>query len=140
MENNQKLLLFGIKKEKEKLIRDLCKTLQISVLIIPHDKYGQPLGALAQVPGFAAAALTFPNPAFQQKEAAFPLGTEPQLLIEMLVFSGISSELLDTFLKKYREAGIPPTPLKAVLTPHNASWNVYQLHAELFREHTALLP
>ncbi len=58
---------------------------------------------------------------------------------EIVVFSGISSEGLDMFLGAWRMAGIAPVPLKAILTPYNYTWTVYQLTQELVREHTAMM-
>ncbi len=58
---------------------------------------------------------------------------------EIMVFSGISSEGLDMFLGAWRMAGIAPVPLKAILTPYNYTWTVYQLTQELVREHTAMM-
>ena len=58
---------------------------------------------------------------------------------EILVFVAFSEEKLDLFLRAYRQAGIAPIPLKAVLTPHNCSWSVYELTQELMREHIAMM-
>lgn len=46
---------------------------------------------------------------------------------------------LDRFLSAARRAGVPPTALKAVLTPTNAGWTIPQLWAELTRERASFL-
>ncbi|MDO4322634.1 MAG: DUF3783 domain-containing protein [Lachnospiraceae bacterium] len=58
---------------------------------------------------------------------------------ELMIFSGVSSEALDLFLGAWRMAGITPIFLKAILTPYNYTWTVYQLTQELIREHTAMM-
>lgn len=46
--------------------------------------------------------------------------------------------MLDMFLKRYKDMGIEPVKLKAVVTATNISWNVYELVTELIREHKEL--
>lgn len=46
---------------------------------------------------------------------------------------------LDRFLAAARRVGVPPTALKAVLTPTNAGWTIPQLWAELTRERASFL-
>ena len=54
---------------------------------------------------------------------------------EMMVFSGIDSELLDKFLSEYKKNGIEPINYKAVLTVNNIFWTPEELFAELKKEH-----
>lgn len=46
---------------------------------------------------------------------------------------------LDLFLAALRRMGVPPSALKAVLTPTNAGWTIPQLWAELTRERASFL-
>jgi len=55
-------------------------------------------------------------------------------LPEIILFSGVSSERLDAFLAAYKSAGIHPVKLKAMLTPTNMSWSLYQLVEHLKEE------
>lgn len=122
MANNKKLLLFHIAAEKRSRIEALCRELEIQTVAVALKQYGECLGALAGVPGIPAA-----RKEYQGEELAG----------EMLVFSGINQQELDTFLKKYRERSIEPVELKAVITPHNIFWSAGQLYEELFKEHCA---
>ena len=59
---------------------------------------------------------------------------------ELLVFSGLQENSLQLFLAAYREAQIEQIPLKAIVTPHNISWSIYELSRELASEHAAMHP
>ena len=50
---------------------------------------------------------------------------------EMMVFSGIDSELLDKFLSEYKKNGIEPINYKAVLTVNNIFWTPEELYFPL---------
>lgn len=54
---------------------------------------------------------------------------------EMLIFCGFGDKELDDFLAAWRRAGILPVALKAVVTPYNIGWSLYELAAELEKEH-----
>ncbi len=43
--------------------------------------------------------------------------------------------LLTKFLDGFRERGMPPVPLKAMLTEKNSQWNSMALQAELLDEY-----
>ncbi len=53
---------------------------------------------------------------------------------ELLIFANVADDKLDGFLSMYRETGLDPVPLKAVMTPYNAGWTVYELIEELKKE------
>ena len=57
---------------------------------------------------------------------------------ELLVFCGLEDGLLDQFLAGYRQREIEPIGLKAVATPHNLFWTVYELTTELEQERAAM--
>lgn len=118
-QKDAKVLLFHVEKTKQRQIADLCRKLKIESIIVPKRQYGESLGALAGIPGIPRKNIVC---------------DQTELSGEMLVFSGIDSEALDVFLEKYRESGIEPVALKAVVTPHNIFWNVPALFEELVRE------
>ena len=94
----------------------------IQMIFIEKKQYSETLGALAKIQGI-------PLSNTPDTGAEFPA--------EMMVFSGMDSQALDRFLKKYRELQIAPITLKAVLTPNNIFWNPRQLYGELQKEHAA---
>lgn len=53
---------------------------------------------------------------------------------EIIIFSGIPDKMLDEFLFSYKKVGLTPTNLKAVTTPKNVNWTLYQLIRELASE------
>lgn len=124
MENQQKILLFHIDRKKQSQIEQLCRSMQIQAILVERHQYGESLGALARIQGMPLTHVPFQG-------AEFPL--------EMLVFSGMDSQALDLFLKKYKETQLAPIPLKAVLTPYNVFWSAEKLYGELLKEHTAFL-
>lgn len=123
---NQKALLFAVKSAKARQIEDLCHSLGVRAVRVSPSAYGENLGFLAGIQGIPRGG----SPRSDK-------GPGKEFPSEMLVFSGLDSGSLDTFLKSYREAGIPPVALKATLTPHNIFWTPEQLYGELLREHAA---
>jgi hypothetical protein len=61
----------------------------------------------------------------------------PAFTDEVLVMSGLSGTQINMFLQGFKRFGIPPVPLKAMLTATNAEWTPSQLHCELSAEREA---
>ena len=121
----QIILTFGLGKEKRKAVRSIAQKNRIQIKEISRKDYNQKLGALAGIQGFAKEKVIYNGP-------DFPL--------EMIVFSGIDSAQIDTFLADYKQTGAQPVPLKAIITPHNIFWTVEALFKELWKEHLHFLP
>lgn len=121
----QIILTFGLGKEKIKVVRSIAQKNRIQIKEISRKDYNQKLGALAGIQGFAKEKVIYNGP-------DFPL--------EMIVFSGIDSAQIDTFLADYKQTGAQPVPLKAIITPHNIFWTVEALFKELWKEHLHFLP
>lgn len=125
MENRKKVLLFHVKKEKGEQIRALCRDFEMDAVTVDSRRYLEPLGVIAGIQGIPHSGKIYQG-------EDFPM--------EMMVFSGTPQELLDAFLKKYRERSIEPIALKAIITPTNIFWNARQLYEELAREHMSFFP
>ena len=121
----QIILTFGLGKEKRRAVRSIAQKNRIQIKEISRKDYNQKLGALAGIQGFAKEKVIYNGP-------DFPL--------EMIVFSGIDSAQIDTFLADYKQTGAQPVPLKAIITPHNIFWTVEALFKELWKEHLHFLP
>ena len=121
----QIILTFGLGKEKIKVVRSIAQKNRIQIKEISRKDYNQKLGALAGIQGFA-------------KEKAIYNG--PDFPLEMIVFSGIDSAQIDTFLADYKQTGAQPVPLKAIITPQNIFWTVETLFKELWKEHLSFFP
>lgn len=121
----QIILTFGLGKEKIKVVHSIAQKNRIQIKEISRKDYNQKLGALAGIQGFAKEKVIYNGP-------DFPL--------EMIVFSGIDSAQIDSFLADYKQTGAQPVPLKAIITPQNIFWTVETLFKELWKEHLSFFP
>lgn len=106
--------------QKEKVFIQLCSELHIPVKKLREEDAGRRVGALL---GMYTEA--------EEKRSEVPEGF---LLPEILIFSGLDESLLDQFLSGYRDKNLKSIPLKAVVTPYNVAWPLYQLAEELKKE------
>lgn len=83
----------------------------------------QPLGALLDVPGFPRTERVSPLRLFSE---------------EMLVMFAMQGAGLSEFLQFFRDEGLAPVALKAVVTPTNIGWTSNALYQELCRERAAI--
>lgn len=111
------ILAMNVQPEKLGKLRFLCLRLGIDLRVVEQRAFGCSVGDL--VAGNAAPV--------RGKWAPFQ--------DEMLVMAGFRPGMLDAFLGGFREMGIAPIPLKAMLTETNASWTLERLHAALKEEH-----
>ena len=114
------ILLFHVEQGKAGQIENICRNLGIQAMRIKPSSYAQKLGYLAGITGLQRENTTYTGLDFPS---------------EMMVFSGMDSDMLDCFLDEYKKAFIPPIGLKAVLTPHNIFWSAKELYRELSKEH-----
>lgn len=112
------VLTYHIAPAKLAKIQVLCLRLGIRVRPVLPEEYGAPLAALADL----AEAGQYP---------ALP----EDFSGEMLVMANFRPGMLDAFLNGFRQARIPPVPLKAMLTETNAQWNSLELHRAIAEEH-----
>lgn len=115
-----RILLFGVKTEKTEAIRGIAQKIGVDVTSVNRRDYGQKIGTLAGISGFRKDGKPYDGPDFA---------------MEMLVFSGMIPTQVDAFLAEYKENGLPPVALKAIVTPHNVSWTADALFRELMKEH-----
>ena len=120
MADTAHILLFHVEAGKAEQIQSICRKLGIRTSKIKLTSYSQKLGYLAGISGFRRENISYTGPDFPS---------------EMMVFSGMNSDMLDCFLEEYKKASIPPIGRKAVLTPHNIFWSAKDLYGELSKEH-----
>ena len=123
------LLMVTKDKEKEQAVRALCAEQGLSFRKLGSGDLTKTVGELAGLP-----ALPGGNP---QPAAGAPGMFAPQ---ELLIFCGMKRAQLDAFLDESRRRGIPPTPLKAVMTPTNSGWTVGRLTLALMQEQKQMDP
>lgn len=125
--SNSKLIIYNIDDiDKEKQLTEFCRRLGYNVRKIKNSEADTCVGTLA--------GIKVPNTVPKKEKAP-----EGYKIPELIIFSGISDGDLDGFLAEYKSAGILPVALKAVVTPHNVSWSVYELARELQRERIAMM-
>lgn len=101
----------------------LCLKLGLQIRSISKEQYGEPIGALAGVPGYTLTGEAYTGEGFED---------------EMILMKGFTNQMLDAFLRGFRTMKIAPVALKAVLTEANCGWNSMELHEELVKEHEAM--
>ena len=122
------LVLYSIKNQKKaQQITALCRKLEIRTKEVQTKDADEKVGVLAEINPLTAAGA--------KKEVPLVVLDLP----EYLIFSGLQEELLDQFLKEYRQQEIEPTPLKAVVTLHNKDWTVRNLIMELMKERMSMM-
>ena len=113
------LLTCNLAPETEGRARFLCMRLRIRCLRMTASACGIPLReALGVLPRADDGPLPFAEP--------------------MLVMCGFSGPQFHALLDSWKAQGLPPVPLKAVLTETNRRWTCERLHGELAQEHAQL--
>lgn len=115
------VLAYNLPTGTQCALERLCRQQGITLQAVSDLDQGKTVGALLGLPLPAAQIGNRP-------------GTVPG---EMLVLSAFTSQALEEFLNGFPAAGVPPIPLKAVVTAHNLTWTGVELYAELDKERRA---
>ena len=117
-----KILLFGFDSLLSVLALEAAAgPFGAELIPVARADYHKPIGVLAGEDAVSGVI---------QPYAGMPLGGR------MLVLCGLDDRL-ETLIPALNKAGAGPDCVKAVLTPHNRSWNAVTLFAELQRERRA---
>lgn len=114
-------------KEKRSAIEKLCESLNITVKDLSYSDLNRTvLDIVASVP------IVFNN----KNINGGTVSKVPPLFLmpEVILFNGFNDESLQGFLATYRKAGIEKVALKAVVTPYNITWTLYDLIEHLKEE------
>lgn len=119
-----KILFYAIEpgSEQEQALAQLCRRQGILWEEVPDSRLGDPLGLLAGLAGFSAAAEPW------EKETPSR---------QAMVFCGMEEKEVRNLLGKMNVAQLQ-VELKAVMTAHNQRWPFGALLEELEKEHLAL--
>lgn len=109
------------------LIKGVLVQMGIKIKNLTPGRWGKRIGFLAGMEGFEDGP---------EKEHNTESGLDLPLAIkeELLVLCGFSDEKLDELLEKLKNAGVPRTVLKAIVTEVNVQWTVYELYGHLLEE------
>lgn len=121
----KKLLLFRADQDRVREIRRLVRKMDIEVEGIERPMYGQKIGYLAGMIGFA-------------EERRVYMGEE--LAEEMMLLVGFGQRDLDWLLAAWKEMAVPGVKLKALVTKTNIQWTPPRLFQELREEDEQMNP
>lgn len=122
------IIMYYVQDEKKKIqLEVLCMSMSIMAKNLKPSDLNEQVGRLAGMKDFP-----LPDPAQAKKPPAL------FCMPEIIIFSGIPNKRLDEFLRSYKNMELAPTKLKAVTTPQNVGWTLYQLIMELLSEHEKL--
>lgn len=115
------VLCVALPADQLRHVRLACMRLSLLVQVAEDADLHQPLGALC---GLMPKQTDVPAP-----DAPFPG--------EMLIMAGLNRQQAERLLAALKQSRVH-LPLKAVLTPTNASWDCFRLYQELTAERAAI--
>lgn len=128
MEEKKGMILYYVQEEKKKIqIEVIGMSMSIETKQLKPSDLNTQVGKLAGLKNVALLDLT-------QIEKPPVIFCMP----EIVIFSGVPNKSLDEFMLSYKNVGVPPISLKAVTTPKNINWTLYQLIKELSSERTQM--
>ena len=128
MEEKKGMILYYVQEEKKKIqIEVIGMSMSIETKQLKPSDLNTQVGKLAGLKNVAPLDLT-------QIEKPPVIFCMP----EIVIFSGVPNKSLDEFMLSYKNVGVPPISLKAVTTPKNINWTLYQLIKELSSERTQM--
>lgn len=117
---NRKLLIYRLEDiDHYQTIRHLCHLLDIEIVEITDQMIHLRLQDL----------LNHKISKRKNKSLAMP----------MVVFSGFTSDQIDTLLNTFKNGNVPFIPLKATVTGTNLKWSFERLFDDLFREYQQIV-
>ena len=119
MDNKAKVLLYNIDETKLNLIKNYFDENDIDFIIVERKDYLKPIVYLLQSDNSDNNYEDYLKEEFEN---------------DMALLYNFDNELLDSFLKYFRDNKIPSIRLKAVFTDTNANWNSVELYNELVKE------
>jgi hypothetical protein len=121
------LIMYHVHDENKKIqLEVLALSLSIPTRELKAADLNEQVGTLAGIKNMASKGGT-PLLETEKIPALFSMP-------EVIIFSGVPNAKLDEFLYSYKNVGLTPTKLKAVVTPKNASWSLYKLIMEISQE------
>ncbi|MEQ2472883.1 DUF3783 domain-containing protein [Laedolimicola intestinihominis] len=108
------------KSDADRLLKGVLVRMGIRIRNITPEQTAEKVGALAGLPGY------------EEQEKATDAPVIPE---KLLVLHGFGQRRLQELLGGLRKAKVPPIPMKAMVTEHNADWPLYELYQEIRKEH-----
>ena len=111
-------------KQKSEQITNLCRNINQESRSL---SYGDLSRSLADITGFGK----LPALSDGHRSPVLPIMYS---MPDVILFYQLSDSDLDTFLAQYKKDGIEAIPLKAIVTPTNIRWTLYELIEQLAKE------
>ena len=116
----KKIYLYTTDAGKKTSIEKICSNQQIALYTLGYPDINKTVSVICGMPLRAAK---------QHKQPPVMY-----VLPELMLFYGIDDKALDDFLDAYNAAGIEKIQRKAIVTPANLGWTLYELAEELGKE------
>ncbi|MBP5607062.1 MAG: DUF3783 domain-containing protein [Lachnospiraceae bacterium] len=116
----KKIYLYTTDAVKKTSIEKLCSSQQIELHTLEYQDINKTVSVICGMPLKAAKEHRQPPVMY--------------VLPEVMLFYGIDDKALDDFLDAYNAAGINKIQRKAIVTPSNLGWTLYELAEELGKE------
>ena len=108
------------KSDADRLLKGVLVRMGVRIRNLTPEQTGEKIGTLAGLAGCEEQTDAPEASAISEK---------------MLILHGFSQQRLQELLAGLRKAKVPPIPLKAMVTEHNADWTLYELYQEIRKEH-----
>ena len=113
----KKIYLHVPDQEKKTVIAKICREQNISLQDLSQKDANRTVAAICGMP--------------MKTNGYHKTAPAMYMLPELLLFYGIDDQGLDRFLEAYQAAGIAKIRRKAVITPTNLGWTLYELAEQL---------
>ena len=123
MAENGRVMYYVQDENKKIQIEVLCMGMSLQSKQLKSSDLNEQVGVLAGIKGIKVSDMQM----VQKAPAIF-------CMPEVILFSGVPNNKIDEFLLSYRNLGLKPIRLKAVTTPKNVEWTLYQMILELAKE------
>ena len=117
---NKGIFLYGMSEDKTEKIEMLSERLKLRCSRIPKGAGSEKIRNIVE------------------KKPLKSIQSDAGTISEVLIFNGLNDEELDVFLKEYKNMGIEPVGLKAIVTADNSGWTLDELIGELIKERAAI--
>ena len=117
------------------LIKGVLVQMEIGIKNLTPGRCEKKIGCLAGLDGFENEDMVLD---IRQTRAQAPVLDSVGINEELLVLCGFTEERLDQLLGRLKNAGVPKSVMKAIVTESNAHWSVYELYSHLTEERRQL--
>lgn len=120
--NDSKIYFYTKDINKKEEVKKICDSIGTQFIELKVSQANETIASLVGLPSLKLS---------DNKQTNAPtLWAMP----EIIIFFGIPDKLLDTFLAEYKKTGFEKIRLKAIVTPTNLGWTLYQLTEHLDKE------